>query len=423
MRGWLFVLLWPALAVPVSSQEPARLFGELRVRPEWDWRTAGEDGDAATLLRTRIGVAAGLDDFARIVVQMQDSRAFGEEANTLADASADQLDLHQGYAELFHDDLAGVPALARLGRQEINLGNERLVGAVGWTNTGRSFDGARLIVGPGDGGWTATAFGAVIREHDLVAPTGLNPRQNEGLDTDYTFFGGYGTVGVLDLYLLHERNAESASATGIDRTTFGGRLHGRAGPIAYEAEGALQLGEGLRAGALVEEDISAWLAAGRLGWSPAIAGPLRSVRLGVDWLSGDEDDGDDRLGAFNTLFATNHKFYGFMDLFLDPAGQTGNRGLIDGIAGATVRLAEGLDLDATLHRFWFAREPAALDRDIGWELDVTLPYRLGDGVDVQAGYSAFFASDGAAGAGLGPPGEVLHWAYLQLRLAIDTPLN
>src|SRR5690606_22845165 len=32
----------------------------------------------------------------------------------------------------------------RLGRQELAYGNERLVGAVGWSNVGRSFDAALL---------------------------------------------------------------------------------------------------------------------------------------------------------------------------------------------------------------------------------------------------------------------------------------
>jgi hypothetical protein len=61
--------------------------------------------------------------------------------NTLGDFSADNLDLHQGYVDIkrFNDS----PFATHVGRQEVYLRGQRLVGAVGWTQQGRSF-GARF---------------------------------------------------------------------------------------------------------------------------------------------------------------------------------------------------------------------------------------------------------------------------------------
>ena len=73
-------------------------------------------------------------DWISVYAQVQDARSWGSELNTLTDAGADAFDMHQGYV-----DMGRTTAFtARLGRQEMPLADERLVGAVGWSNTIRS---------------------------------------------------------------------------------------------------------------------------------------------------------------------------------------------------------------------------------------------------------------------------------------------
>ena len=429
-----------AVAAPAAAQPlapPLQFSGEVRYRGELDRRTPDtpdRDGgfDAVSLLRTRLGLRVPVSSAVRVFIQLQDARAFGEETNTLTDATADRFDLHQGYIELA-DSLAGYPLLARLGRQEIALGDERLIGVVGWSNTGRSFDGLRLQVG------ALNAFATQIREQDAVLPIGVDPRANEGEDRDHSFFGLYLDARPGDLYLLHDRQATgvnlgAGTGTGavsdVDRTTFGGRLELPTTPLRplfFEAEAVYQFGNQRTSfgPALRAQDIDAWMAIGRLGIAAPTPGPFRGARLGLDWLSGDDDLADDRYGAFNTLYATNHKFYGFMDLYLDPARDTGGRGLVDGLVGVTLGLTPQLALDATLHRFWTAtaRSVAAPgggfteDRDLGWELDLTLPFPVRPGLGGLAGYSLYRTGEAAPLAGLGTEsGDLLHWAYLQLQV-------
>lgn len=53
------------------------------------------------------------------------------------------------------------------------------------------------------------------------------------------------------------------------------------------------------------------------------------MTLWYDHLSGDDDPSDGTVRVFDTLFATNHKFYGLADYFLNIPVQTVGRGLQD----------------------------------------------------------------------------------------------
>lgn len=403
----------PASAQPPAPALPFTLTAEVRVRAELDLRTPDTAADAATLLRTRVGLRVPVSPHARIFAQVQDARAFGEEEGGTTDASAGQLDLHQGWLE-WSDSVGGRPWAFRAGRQEISFGDERLVGAAGWTNTGRSFDGARLAAGP------LNLFAAQVRERDRLGPAGLDPRQNEGEDRDALFGGAYLDARRGDLYVLHERNGAGPGTEDVNRTTVGARLERAPGRgLFWDVEAAWQTGTQRRLPAAPaeprEQEVGAWFAVGRVGWAQP-AGTLRQARAGLDWLSGDDDPADGRFSAFHTLYGTNHKFYGFIDVLDALPGSTGGRGLVDAYAGAAVAPLPALPVDAALHRFWLAEE-AAEGRDLGWELDLTLPFTVG-GLRAQAGWSTFLNGAAAPTVGLGEEGEWLNWGYVQVTVGI-----
>jgi len=77
----------------------------------------------------------------RIVAQTQDARVWGDNQKPYGPPHQDTWDLRQAYAEL--GDPGKSPASLRVGRQEMSLGGERLVGISAWTNVSRSFDAAR----------------------------------------------------------------------------------------------------------------------------------------------------------------------------------------------------------------------------------------------------------------------------------------
>jgi hypothetical protein len=391
-----------------AQQESIRLLGEVRVRGEAD-RPAGVDTlDALTLLRSRIGVEATLSPRAVVLLQLQDARTFGEELS-LTDGRADRIDMHQAWLQ-YRMDAGGYAISLRAGRQEIGFGNERLVGASNWTNTGRSFDGLRATAGPATGSWRLNALAATVRERGRRF-TGVQSGQN-----DHLFGGAFLEAGALELFALHDRAAAFRVYSGVDRTTLGSRLSTPLpGPFTASIEGSYQLGRQILSDAAptMVQDIRAWMAGVRAGVATPLT-VLPTLGLGLDVLSGDADPSDDTYRAFNTLYPTAHRYYGYMDLITDPAGRTRERGLINAIASARVTLPRDLGLDIDAHGFWIQQQFAvAPDRFMGWELDLTLPVRLGPGQQLQLGYSAFRNGPAATLVGLGREGAVAHWAYLQ----------
>lgn len=414
----LAVLAWllselaaPAAMSAVSAQDTVavsvRLTGEMRVRGEFDDRTAGSDPDGAVLLRTRLGAVAAIGSRAGAFIEISDSRAFGEETDPLTDADADRLDVHQAYIDWTPD----ARWRARAGRQELAFADERLVGPVGWANVNRAFDGIRVT--HRHAGWSADAFAATIRERDALLATGLDPRNNQGSDDDQTFFGLWVTRAGWDAFWLFDRNGTIAGATDVDRHTFGGYYRGSLGPLAVQATAGVQVGDLVSTdpAAPPDQTIRAFLASLRIG--QAFPGPLHpDAALQVDYLSGDDDPTDDESRAFHTVFATNHPFYGHMDLFLDIPAQTGGRGLVDLIAKGSAR-AGAWTFRGDLHRFLLARADAAGETGIGSELDLSAGRALAPGLELVVGYSVFLPSDAGEAPAVGLGDETLHWAYVQ----------
>lgn len=344
--------------------------GQFRLRGEADGRTVEQDADLVTLSRIRVGATARLMDWIRVYAQVQDARAWGTEAGTL-DGDADQLDLHQGYVEF-----RGSGALAaRLGRQRMPLADERLVGAVEWSNVGRIFDGVRVL--GQDAGVNWTVFWYNVAERDAVLPVGPDPQLNEGLNDDGWLLGGFAAREFGDvtseLTLLHDRDAATDESW-----TANLRVLGDYRRVSYEAAAAYQFGP----------DRSAWFASARLEL-PMDRGGLAAQ---LDYLSGDDDLADGETKAFNTLYATNHKFYGYMDYFLALPAQLAGAGLVDLILRGRLETSANTVLRADLHRF-FTPEERLDQRGLGTELDLVGRWGFAPPGHLELGLSVFAPDD------------------------------
>jgi hypothetical protein len=391
------LILLSVISVPLDSQTPpVTLSGEIRLRGEWDGRTAQAGDDAATLSRVRLGVGSQLRPWLSVFVQLQDSRAWGTETSTAADATADQLDLHQGYV-----DLRALGVTARLGRQELALADERLVGPLLWANTTRTFDGA--VFSRGYTGGEARLFWMNVAERDALVATGVDPQGNEAADLDGWFMGGYfahrlGASAEAQVMLLHDRNAVTDKSY-----TAWGRLYGRVGDLLYDGSGAYQFGA----------DRRAFLVSGRLGLA---LGQRGSIAAQLDVLSGDADTLDTTRRAFATLYPTAHAFHGYMDYLVDFPRQTVQAGLIDAMARAVVPVPQPWTLRADVHYFALAAERNG-QRGLGVEGDVVLGRALVPGATVEAGGSVFVPRDLMAtilpAFALGTD-DPTYWAYLML---------
>lgn len=238
------------------------------------------------------------------------------------------LDVQQAFGEISLGDTRAAVASSdaptlrvRVGRQEMGFGSYRLITSREPTNSRLAFDGARAT------------FGTRLTMIDafLVRPTdpeiGLF---NDGRDDNTTFWGVYSVTPltsdrrlVLDLYYLGLNRERTRFATGIGdelRHSLGVRLSGKAHGWDHDTEMVLQLGtfdQPVRS-----HDILAWTIASNTGYTFAHAPWKPRLGLKLNFASGDDDPGDDRLGTFNPLFPRNNYFsdanllapYNFFDI-------------------------------------------------------------------------------------------------------------
>ncbi len=373
--------------------------GQVRLRSEVDDRSfnSANKADNYSLLRTRIGLSMELADNVKSFVQFQDSRRLGSEPSTLGSTS--NLDLHQGYIQL--DNLLGATGLTmKAGRMEIAFGGERLIGPVGWSNVGRSFDGARLYYENPD--VRAEVWGATL--NDRYESNESRDNSIAGLDLEI----GRKKAFAPRFYLIAERNNKRNPANDkmLSRQTFGVHLIGESSGFNYDIEAALQRGS------LGAADISTSLFALDAGYR--FNDRKSRLGFGLDYLSGDDNPADNKINTFNTLYATNHKFYGYMDYFTNIPAQTNGLGLVDIMLKAQTKLHPKVLLKGDFHIFRYAEDNAAGENSLGNELDLTLVFNTRKNYNAVLGFSVF--SPGDAFKSL-KGDETAYWLYSMLTVS------
>ena len=164
----------------------------------------------------------------------------------------------------------------------------------------------------------------------------------------------------------------------------GARLAGKKTAYSYRFEGSFQTGQ------RSTQDVSAFMFGGRIGGS---LGGL-DLTLWYDYLSGDDDLADDKTKVFDTLFATNHKYYGYADLFLNIPVHTGGAGVAGlGPQGGRCRWGDQVSLGIHGHSFLTAQQGGLESSHLGEEVDLTLTYKYRPGFTVVAGVSQVMADD------------------------------
>lgn len=372
--GFVAALILLLSPLPALAQD-ITVNGQVRPRTEYRDPSGPAGSQTWTSMRTRLSALYRADGPVSAFVQLQDVRIFGEEASTLADYNADNLDLHQGWVEVGTD---ASRAALKVGRQEAVYGGQRLVGAVDWTQQGRSFDGARLALRP-------TARLQVDLLGFQISET-ASPARN----VDATFWGAYGVMDAgegrtLDLFTLRQYAAVDGGDT--DQWTAGLRYVGSSGGFDYRLEGAWQTGE--RSGS----DVSAFLVGARVGRT--FADGDASLTLWADYLSGTGPDGDE-VGVFETVYATNHKYYGYADLFLDIPVHTAGRGLMDLALKGRLQVTQDWSANLDVHRFTVAEDAGLASGDLGTEIDLTLTRALFHGLRLSGGGAFVVAGDALA---------------------------
>ncbi len=405
--------------------------GELRIRPEYrnneDFNENAFDSNSFIASRTRIGLDVKVNDKVGLYIVPQHTATWGSELFTAqgtektfpvtGDESEkwsykrnfyNAVDLHQAYLTL--KNLFGISLNAKIGRQEINYGDQRLIGAFGWSNYGRAFDAVLFNYK-----WNimdADLFGAKILE------------SNDG-DNDTDLAGVHITLSSegmrpeTNLYVFYKRDS-SGPSTSQELWTGGARVHftGVKG-LAVTGEGAYQWG-------LKQErklKIQAFAGAVKAKYTfPVMLKP--EVLVEYDIASGDKDSSDNKFETFDNLYPTNHPHYGYMD-YMSWKNMQDIRG------GIGLKPMDKVSVSADYHILslftnkdnWYRASGAVMiqtdgvaPKSIGSELDVVVRCDVIKNVNFELGYSRFFKGDfieAIKGADAGDS----DWAYLITRVS------
>lgn len=345
----------------------------MEYRPRIEAHLREEDIDWGTSHRARASISAETNDLS-VMFSLQDVRTWGEETNTLKDFDADNMDLHEAYLQWAVNDSLQLKA----GRQEIKVHEHRLLGNVGWTQQGRSFDGLR--VSHKSGAISADLYAAITANLPPVDPATETTRG----DMEALRAGWSNKTAQADVLVIRDNRFDDSS----DTLTAGAYAKGTKGLLTGRLEG---YGQWSKAGV-------AHMLGAAVTMAPEVSLKPK-VTLWFDRLSGEKDNAP----AFNTLYATNHKFYGTADIAAFSVGaMKDGQGLHD--AALKLSLTPGETVLLSLDAHLFSTGNAAL-KPIGQEADFSAKLKLGDGLGLSGGVSAFLPSEN---------GEMISWGWLQL---------
>lgn len=405
-----FLLAATALAAPVALAHPAfaaaperqagdpvKVSDDLTIDPIVEARLRYEgvdtpvlDADAVTL-RLRAGAevkhASGLSFLAEgegTLALVNDYNAF-----PFAIADSQRRPAHAVVPDPMNIDLNRLQlqykakaVTVTLGRQRINLDDQRFVGSVAWRQNEQTFDAARIEAKLGP----VSLDGTYAISQRTIFGIDAGPRQ--AFDGDFAFLGATTKLGPVTVkafgYLLDFEGKEQAGAlatTNADTQTWGLRA---VGAFSLSPKAKLTLTASYARQMDWQDNPANYSAQYVLAEAALGHGPLGLT-------AGYEKLGADKGRAVQTPMATLHKFQGWADQFLaTPAG-----GIEDWYLGASYRFAgikalPGLNAAVSWHRF----ESDIGSLRYGNEWNASLGFKLG-----RAAVLAKYADYDAAGFG------------------------
>jgi hypothetical protein len=365
-----------------------RLRGEFRERIEgFDNAgfTPGRD-DAYFLSRLRFTATAAGKAIAA-TVQLHDARVADKSVGPQGAPFKATFDLRQAVVDVA---TATAPVAARLGRQELVFGDQRLVGHAGWLNAARSFDAARLIF-RSKAAQVDVFAGSVVRILDDEFDKSGNGNRFGGA---YLSTGRIMPQGTLEPYLFYRRDTNLRAEAGIlgslDQFTTGARLVGKLpARLDYNVEMDVQRGS------LGPDSVRAWAGHWQIRETFAASAAPR-VTAEYNYASGDADPADGVRGTFDQLYPTAHDKYGLAD-------QVGWRNIHHVRAGFELTPFKATPITVNYHSYWLAEGHDALyaasgapiarvavgaaSTRVGQEIDVQVSRPLFPQLAFTAGYS------------------------------------
>ena len=337
-------------------------------------------------------------------ISFQDVRVWGTEPQL---ANVPSTALHEAWGKVIFSKMHHL----KVGRQELIYNDHRLLGSVNWAQQARSHD-AMVYQYRNESGWKFDAGGAFNQDGAKLFGTEYSLNNYKVL-----WFAWLNKVikEKLDISLLGISDGFQLSDTTNDlsfRYTFGADLNYRNDNFSLGTSIYPQMGKDR-----TDNDIFALLAAFKMSYTAKKA----KLTFGLDFVSGTDatDTTNTKNHSFNTLYATNHKFYGFMDHFLNIPNDTWGGGLMDVYWKLHVKFSKKFNAGSDFHIFALANKVLdtrgdVLGKYLGFEIDLHGGYTISENVSSKLGFSALIPSNSHHFIKGGSTNEINYWAWTML---------
>lgn len=386
-----------------------KISGQYRVRPELrhGYKTLAADSSKTAFFiaqRARLIFEYKKDNITTYA-SVQDIRTWGDEEQLkdIPGLSVNELWLELGFKKHFS---------LKMGRQELVYDDQRLLGNLDWVNATRSHDALLLKYINKDKKLSWHLGGAFNQSGEPLFGTAYSLK-------NYKFLG---------FTWLKKEFAESgcsisaiAVVNGLNSTILSS-LKPKAsltfGPLLNYQHTIFKgiLGAYYQTGK-TENNLS--LNAFMINSSASFNLKKIITVFGLDYLSGNSNHTpSNESHNFSTLYATNHKFYGYMDYFINFPADTKQRGLIDPYLRLGYIVNKNLTATLDTHLFLSANKfNSATNKSLGKEFDALVEYKPSAIMNLQIGYSMMFATKNMESIKGGNKSNYNGWVFVMIKVS------
>lgn len=381
-----FVLFFLMTTTFLAQKDDFKIIGQIQFRSELDGRDFSDKTRPLhfATIRSRLGVEKNLTDNLSVLVQFQDARVLGQEGGPSNNIK--NIDLDQAFVRLKKP--FDLPLNLQIGRFQISYGTERFIGPSLWNLNIRTFSGARISF---DVGANLDLFGLTLREkqENIPNPTSTTYSYPAKIDESSSLYGLYfsqkitksGRFDLLALYDTDRTNLTNGENR-FERGTFALSYFGNYKMISTVVETAYQFGKDNG------KDLSAYLISVLANYK------FNNFTIGggIDINSGTKE-GSKKASTFQATYGSKHRFFGFMDYFIDIPSNTKNAGINDFYLTFQFKPKDSkFTFDTDFHLFTANKKRGNLST-YGQEIDLTIKYDIVKGTDLSFGTSLFFPGD------------------------------
>jgi len=345
--------------------------------------------------RSRINLDYARDKY-QMRISIQDVRVWGSGdiyTSTGVFGSTMGIDVYEAWFRL----KIGSKSNITIGRQELNLDDQRIFSSRNWNQFGLTYD--------------ALVYNFNTNGLDMHAMVSYNNRMDEktGFPVDDTeLFNDNNRIKTLNFIHVRKKFNENISGsamvvgTGFQNESQHGTIYltgtyGLWAAVIFNQFDALVNLYFQNGHAQTGKEVSAYLFSLNPGYS---IGKFR-IGAGIDYLSGDDANSSNfgkKEKTFNKFYGAVFKFYGLMNYFSYMKSSTKNGGLVDIYPSVKLSINKKHLVNGTFHLFSLANaiktgETVVEDKNLGSELDLMYTYKAGPELNIKCGFSYYFDTE------------------------------